>query len=145
MCYLNVQLAGLSGQPHPILHNICTTQEVKMLQLHINFLTCDYQTNKNCPTQYVLVACMTTAEVRRRLYPELLNTITDVQPECEILNTQPPTPPSVLLRFISDCTSINLPESYRIPAHNQGAHKVYKISRDWCFAVHSERSHILKL
>ena len=99
MCYLNIQLTGLSGHSHPILHNISTTQEVKKLRLHIKFLTCDYLTNERlsktypnrspacdlCSAQldsieHILVACIATAEVRRRLYPELLNTVADVQP-----------------------------------------------------------------
>ena len=46
MKYLNVQLAGLSGRPHPAVQNISTTHEVKKLRLHLKFLTCDYLTNE---------------------------------------------------------------------------------------------------
>ena len=164
MIYLNVQLAGLSGRPHPILHNICTTQDAKKLRLHIKFLTCDIMTNdrlsKTRPNrssacdlcsapldsvEHVLVSCNATAEVRRRLYPELLNVVAQVQPLCEILHCQSPPPNPVLAQFILDCTSINLPESFRIPAHNPEVHKVCKISRDWCFAINSERSRLQKL
>ena len=45
MTYLNVQLHGLSGHPHPVLDNIYTTQDVKKLQLHLKFLAGDYLTN----------------------------------------------------------------------------------------------------
>ena len=166
MIYLNVKLTGLSGRPHPILHNICTTQDAKKLRLHIKFLTCDFMTNDRlsktrtsrssacdlCPApapsesvEHVLVSCIATAEVRRRLYPELLNVVAQVQPLCGILHSHPPQPSSVLAQFILDCTSFNLPESCRIPTHNPEVSKVCKISRDWCFAISSERSRLLKL
>ena len=163
MVYLNVQLAGLSGRPHPILQNIWTTQDAMKLRLHIKFLTCDYMTNERlsktrpnkspacdlCPEpvdtiEHTLVSCRATAEVRRRLYPELLNTVSQVQPMCEMLQGQQPPSPSILAQFILDCTSINLPESFRIPAHNPGILKICKASRDWCFAISSERSRLLK-
>ena len=44
MEYFNVQLLGLSGRPHPALHNINTTQECKKLRHHIKFLTGDVLT-----------------------------------------------------------------------------------------------------
>ena len=40
MKYLNVQLSGLTGAPHPALRNISTTQDVKKLRHHLKFLTC---------------------------------------------------------------------------------------------------------
>ena len=46
MKYLNVQLTGLSGNPHPALHNIYTTQQAKKLRLHIKFLTGDFLTGE---------------------------------------------------------------------------------------------------
>ena len=44
MCYLNVQLLGLSGHPHPALLDIFTTQDVRKLRLHIKFLAGDFLT-----------------------------------------------------------------------------------------------------
>ena len=163
MIYLNVQLAGLSGCPHPILQNICTTQDALKLRLHVKFLTCDYMTSERLskthpnksPTcdlctesldtiEHILVTCRATVEVRKRLYPELLNTVAQFQPLSAILQPQQPPPPSVLLQFILDCTSMYLPESFRIPGHNPGILKICKVGRDWCFAVSSERSRLLK-
>ena len=160
MKYLNVQLAGLSGRPHPTLQNICTTQDAKKLRLHLKFLTCDYLTNERISIdkpnlsaacdlcqhhtdsiEHVLTSCRATAEVRRRLYPELVNTVNKVQPMSNILLQHPPD--NILAQFILDCTSLNLPESLRIPAHNTGISEVYRISRDWCFAINSERCRLL--
>ena len=160
MGYLNVQLAGLSGLPHPLLHGIFTTQDAKKLRLHIKFLTCDFITNERlavgrpdkspacslCPApldsiEHVLVSYRATSDIRSRLYPELVNTVAQVQPMCAILSHQPS--PQVLTQFILDCTSINLPQSYRIPSHNSGVAKICKVSRDWCYAIHCERSRLL--
>ena len=44
MEFLNVQLTGLSGQPHPALHSIQTTQDSKRLRLHLKFLCGDLLT-----------------------------------------------------------------------------------------------------
>ena len=41
MTYLNVELHGLSGRPHPILKNVCTTQDARKPRLHLKFLTCE--------------------------------------------------------------------------------------------------------
>ena len=65
-----------------------------------------------------------------------------VQPLCAILECY--SSPPILAQFILDCTSLNLPDNYRIPAHNPNISLVYKISRDWTFAIGSERLRLLK-
>ena len=65
---------------------------------------------------HILAVCPALAVVRQRLYPDLMNVVAKVQPTCEILAM---SPPETLTQFILDCTSINLPESFRIPAHNK--------------------------
>ena len=156
-----MSVSGLSGRPHPILHNIQTTQDVKKLRTHLKFLTCDFLTNdrlaKDKPgfssacelclknrdsIEHVLASCTATAEVRQRLYPELVNSVAQVQPMCSILLCYPS--PSILTQFILDCSSLNLPSSYRIPAHSPDIFKIYRISRDWCYAISCERSRLLK-
>ena len=161
MKYLNVQLSGLSGAPHPALRNIITTQDVKKLRHHLKFLTCDYLTNERlhldqpnlspacdlCKSprdsiQHVLVSCMATHEVRSRIYPELMNCVAKVQPVCSILRRD--HSPETLTQFLLDCSSLSLPDSFRIPAHNPEITSVYKISRDWSFAISKERSRLLR-
>ena len=80
---------------------------------------------------------MAMNEIRSRLYAELVNTIAQVQPNCNILREIPSAP--ILAQFILDCTSLNLPQSIRIPTHNPGIVKICKISRDWCYAISCER------
>ena len=161
MKYFNVQLSGLSGASHPSLRNIFTTQDVKKQRLHLKFLTSDFLTNERksidqpnlspacvlCKDpvesiEHVMVACKATKEVRDRLLPELLNTVLWVQPTCTILNPNPSN--SILVQFIIDYTSLNLPDYFRIPSHNPDISAVYKILRDWAFAINSERSRLIK-
>ena len=44
MKYLNVELHGLTGRPHPSLLGIYTTQDAKKLRLHLKFLCGDFLT-----------------------------------------------------------------------------------------------------
>ena len=161
MQYLNVQLSGLTGQPHPALRNILTTQDVKKLRLHLKFLTGDYlhaerlaldqphlsPACKLCSaavesTEHVLTNCIATAECRRRILPELLQTtVAAVQPMSHVITN--PTSPN-LTQFLLDCTSINLDQSLRVPAHNPKVSDIFKVTRDWCFAVNNERLRLLK-
>ena len=161
MTYLNVQLHGLSGKPHPILQNISNTQDVKKLRLHLKFLTSDYLTNDRialdqkgrsaacslCGAQdtieHVLTLCSATNSVRNRLLPDLMNTVAVVQPTCELLNNYSSS--AVMTQFILDCTSFNLPDPFRIPNHNPRISEIFRISRDWCFGISSERTRLLKL
>ena len=162
MIYLNVQLCGLSGAPHPALRNIRTTQDVKKLRLHLKFLTCDFLTNEKlsldqpslspacdlCQApvdsiEHVLAVCRATHDVRSRLLPDLLNTVARVQPSCSLLHNTASA--GILTQFVLDCTSLNLPDSFRIPAHNPDISAVFRLSRDFCFSISSERSHLLKL
>ena len=155
MKYLNTELLGLSGRPYPILLNVCNKMDVKKLRLQLKFLTCDVyftgQTNPSycdlcgidvdCISKHLLMDCKDLLDIKNRLYPELLNIVKDVQPTCKILALPPPS--SILIQFLLDCTSINLPEDYRIPSHNPSIGDIFRISRDWCFAAGRERHRIL--
>ena len=41
MSYLNVDLQGLSGRPHPALMHTLNLQEIEKARAHLKFLTCD--------------------------------------------------------------------------------------------------------
>ena len=146
---LNVSLLGLSGHPHPALLNKRYTQDARKLRLHVKLLAGDCLTGEvlaSCQphlspacklclnplenTEHVLVSCNATKHIRQRILPELLNAISIVKPESVLLNNHPQ-----LCQFILDCTSINLEENIRIPAHNPATALIFKLSRDWCFAV----------
>ena len=160
MSYLNVQLLGLNGRVHPALLDINTTQDAKKLPPHLKFLSGDFLSGemlasdrpslspacKLCSApadsyDHILLACRATAEIRERIFPELLNIVYQVQPRSILLQNQ--SHPQ-LAQFILDCTSPNLDENLRIPAHNPGISHVYKISRDWTFAISNQRTSLLK-
>ena len=160
MSYLNVQLHGLSGRPHPVLQHIYNTQDIKKLRLHLKFLTNDYLTNDRlaidrpgsspacslCGSmdsiEHVLLSCRATDSVRSRLIPDLLNTVASVDPTNGFLENLPPVP--IMTQFVLDCTSFNLPDPYRISALNSPVSEIYRISRDWCFGISGERLRLLK-
>ena len=112
MCYLNVQLLGLSGHghPHPALMDIFTTQDVKKLGLYIKLLAGDFLTAEreasNQPQlhpicsvsvesiSHVLVQFRPLSKVRERLLPELLNV------QCTALLRHPERPFSTRPRSV---------------------------------------------
>ena len=159
MRFLNVQATGLTGCQHIALHNILTTQDVIKLRAHIKFLCCDLLTGEQlaaqhggdarcrlcpCPmetTEHILTSCRPLHNVRERLLPELLNTVCSVAPTSQLLSN----PDSkYLTQFILDCTSLNLPNPYRLSPQNPETTKIFKVSRDWCFAIMKERTRQLK-
>ena len=157
MTYLNVQLLGLSGRPHPALLHVATVQDVKKLRTHIKLLTGDFLTaeraainnqnaNPQCNTQvetisHILVQCRALSDVRDRLFPELMNTVCRVQPSSSILCNPSPID---LTQFILDCTSINLDSTTRVPAHNPDIKLIFRISCDWCYVLTNERQHLIQ-
>ena len=162
MTYLNVELFGLSGRQHPALFHVYDTREVMKMRLHLKFLTGDYLSFRRlaedngkqdthcriCPAdmediQHILVECRGTAEVRSRLLPELLNTVSVIQPCSGILDHQHLSPRD-LTQFILDCGSFNLINKYRLSYENPGIFEIYRVARNWCFGIHNERKRILK-
>ena len=174
MCYLNVQLAGLTGRHHPALSAIYTTTDVERLRPHIKMLSGDYLTysrvaqdsrsenaDPSCricqsahPQQsvppetvvHILTECIGTADVKERLFPELLNLLLAAAPTRTYL-TQPlslHTSDIYLAQFILDCTSFNLPEHLCINHNNPRLSDIYRFARDFCYAIHSSRTLKLK-
>ena len=129
MKFLNVQLYGLSGLLHPALQYIQDTRDCKKLRSHLKFLTCDIAPHTPVTTacslcnsystdsvEHILMSCRALSEVRNRIFPELINTVSQVQPVSGILSYNIPAP--IMTQFILDCASFNLPDTIRIPAHN---------------------------
>ena len=160
MQYLNVQVQGLSGIPHPALRGINTTQEVLRLRHHLKFLSCDYLTaerlfmdngsNPQCKLcsaplesiEHVLTKCRATKDIHGRMLPELLNAVFSVHSTCDILNIKEHG--NFLTQFLLDCTSLNLPANCRIAAHNPRVGEIFSVSRNWCFAISRARTRLMK-
>ena len=98
MAYLNVQLLGLSGRPHPVLPDIHTTQDVKKLCVHIKLLPRDFLTGESaskdqhqlCPASplcsapvetisHVLVQCKALSNPPHRVNKDCLPSTTNLE------------------------------------------------------------------
>ena len=96
MKYLNVQLSGLNGRAHPSLLHINTTQDARKLRPHLKFLAGDFLSGERLAldqpnlspacklccapiesSEHILTACRATADIRQRIFPELLNIALD--------------------------------------------------------------------
>ena len=105
MHYLNVELLGLSGKPHPLLTAVNNTRDVMKLSSHLKFLTGDYLSfeslandrksndphcrlcDSNCEDiTHILTECRSTSDIRERLFPELDNVVAAINPTSKILN-----------------------------------------------------------
>ena len=157
--FLNVQTTGLSGHPHPALQNILTTRDVLKLRAHLKFLCCDLLTGEQLAreqgadprcklccapvetTEHIISDCKPLHTVRERLLPELLNTVLAVAPDYQLL-VHPYS--AHLTQFILDCTSLNLPNGFRLSPQNPETSTVFRISRDWCYLFMKERTRLLK-
>lgn len=162
MMYLNVQLTGLTNKQHPALHSITDSREVPKLRIHLKFLTGDYMSferlandnakgdpscrlcNASCEDiKHILTECRATSDITSRLLPELLNILVSISPQSHILKLQSLTT-KTLTQFILDCGSFNLDNNYRLCYSLPGISQVFRLSRDWCFAVHNKRMKLLK-
>ena len=162
MEFLNVDLLGLAGRPHPALLNITTPREVEKLRVHLKFLTGDFLTYQRrakdrnsadshcriCPATcedipHVLTECKGTAEVRQRLLPDLLNIVCSINPNSHLLD-YPRVDKKTLTQFILDSGSPNLDNDSRISYDHPSSPEVFRISRDWCFSINNTRNKLLK-
>ena len=137
--YFNVQLLGLNGHPYPALLNIQDTRETLKMKAHLKFLTGDIDSyhhmsldrgvDPSCRlcsapcehTQHILTECCSTAEIRDRLYPQLVNIVSDIQPSCGLLKQ---SSNHLLTQFIIDPSSMNLPN---INSQHPRLHELFRI------------------
>ena len=158
--YFNVQLLGLTGRPHLVILSANDKRSIEKLRIHLKFLTGDFLSysklarNQGCDPycrlclapvenrQHILTECRLTANVRERLYPELVNLVADISPLSSLLDRSM-TPNSILTQFIIDPASMNLPNSHRISYQHPRLPDLYRMSRDWCYAVYKCRGRLL--
>lgn len=158
--YFNVQLLGLTGRPHQVIMSANDKRSIEKLRIHLKFLTGDFLSYAKLArnqggdpycrlclapvenTQHILTECRLTANVKERLYPELVNLVADISPLSSLLDRSK-TPNSLLTQFIIDPASMNLPNSHRISYQHPRLPDLYRLSRDWCYAVFKCRGHLL--
>ena len=160
MEYLNVDLQGLRGKPHPALHNITTTDEVLKCRPHLkmlcgNLFTYEVKYNQSgigsphcrlcespCESvSHIVATCSHLEDVRKRIFEEFQsvpslsrNKLSFSNYLCDEKSTT---------QFILDPSSFNLKK--RIHISDPILPQIFKISRDLGSALLKKRTHSLKL
>ena len=160
MRYFNVNLKGLNGRPHPVLHNIVSSRDALKARCHIKFLCGDIYTQERksryqggspicrlCDNHekeeivHILTICTAYKEIRERIMNEIKSVCESKLPKSyfeDIYQNK-----QLLTQFILDCTSMNL--SKRINADSEIFLEILSLSRDLCFGITRLRSEKLKL
>ena len=163
--FLNVQVIGLTGRPHPVLTWVLTTQDFVRSRVHVKMLAGDYLCYEHlardrgtdpqrrlcqchcshlAPAEdmvHLLTRCWGTAEPRSRILPDLFNTIAQFFSANKLLEVHTHT---VLTQFILDPTSLNLPGDIRLAPDYTILGEVVRLCSNLCFAIHKERIRKLK-
>ena len=166
--FLNIQVVGLSGRPHPVLDGVLTTQEVVKSRIHLRMLSGDYPCqyyvgrDRNQDTAcmickqltplpyhnhtedlaHLLTSCRGTADTRSKILPDLLNEISRHFPNNPVLTLSGNL---WLTQFILDPTSLNLPMAARISPDHPALPHILSACRNYCFIMHKNRSRLLRL
>ena len=90
---------------------------------------------------HLLSQCNGTKDTRDRLVPDLLNTVASYFPDNLLLCS--PTH-AQFCQFLLDCTSLNLPNSLRIPCDHPGFNQITRQCSNLIFAIHRQRNKQLK-
>ena len=85
---------------------------------------------------HILTSCRGTADMRSRIFRELLNVVYKFFPTFTILDTRDE---HTLTQFILDCCSPNLPILTRLDPIQPDISHVFKSCRDMKYSIHSER------
>ena len=160
MEFLNVRLHGLSGKPHPIIAGITDSRDIQKLRAHVKFLTGDILTGErlakdrgtdpkcricsasNDNIVHIMTQCRGTSDIRERLHADLMNTVAQIDDKNMVLEHG--TTDETLTQFVLDPSSMNLPSGYRLSTIHPRLQEVLRISCDWCFALNSIRTTLLK-
>ena len=157
--YFNVSVLSLRGKCHPALWHILTPYEVKKCRLHIKMMTGDYLTyevkakqsggsplcrlcsfpsNHNEDMMHIISVCDAYAEIRSRILKEYCDLSQQINYPFEMILNNPES----LCQFILDPSSLNLMK--RLQTNNVKIPEFYRLSRDFCYAVHSRRMNLLE-
>ena len=164
MTYLNVSNLSVSGPPHPVLCNVAAACDVLKLRVQVRFLVGDYLTysldhshgNGKSPhcrlcsaadttpeetVSHVISRCSALENVRSRILHEIFDVVRNLSPQKWVSNYLHLQDYNTRTQFILDCTSQNLPVSIRVKATDSSV--VFRVTRDFCFAIHKERMRLL--
>ena len=154
MKYFNVNLLSLLGQPHPAIMGVNSIYDTNKLKVHLQMLTGSYMTysvkseqypdvsprcricNRGCDNiPHILTTCEVTEVVRKRILQEMKMLSKYSVSDFNFENIQ--YEEENIIQFILDPSSMNLKE--RINMNDPVLPKIFKRSRDYCYAVHKRR------
>ena len=160
--FLNVSVSGLRGRHHPALSGVTTTHSVRQSRVHIKMLSGDYFCysvkarqqpgvsphcrlcdNPNDNLEHILTRCSATGPQRKKILTEIVVTAQLAKNNIQIDSILGDN--NKLSQFILDPTSMNLDNNCRINICDPIVPALFKVCRDFCFSVHSERTRKLKL
>ena len=160
MKFLNVNLKGLNGRPHPALLQINTTRDYLRTRCHLKFLCDDFYTyerkakfqggspccrlcadNLNEDTVHIIATCTAYSDIRVRILDTMKRACLEATPIFHVNNLFDDN--MLLTQFVLDCTSSNLPR--RINQECDLFSTILSLSRDLCFGIARTRLEKLKL
>ena len=92
--------------------------------------------------EHIITKCAAMNDTRLRILNEMSSVMKSNQSGCEFEMVCSDL--SILTQFILDCCSLNLPNKFRLNMNDPTIVPVFKIARDLCYALHSERLRKLK-
>ena len=162
MKFLNVNLKGLTGRPHPNLNHIVSTRDVQKARCHTKFLCddlytyekkakyqggspfcrlCTEQSTENENNIHIIATCKAYSEIRNDVKEKIIHVFKEAIPAFNIVHIMQDK--TLFTQFILDCTSMNLP--HRINPESDLFISVLKLSRDLCFGISKLRTEKLKM
>ena len=158
MGYLNVSALSLRGKPHPSLWGATTTSEVKEMRPHLKMLCGDYYSyavraaqsggSSHCRlcgfhTEDInhIINCLETSKAKFDTLGYLSNAVHQTKYP---INFTSLSESKFFTQFILDCTSMNLPNQFRVNIRDPAVTNIFKAARKMVNSIHSERLRKLK-
>ena len=146
----------MSRPQHPALRKLHTTADVHRSRPHLKMLSMDYLTYEKRAEQqggknlcrccshclsenlmHILSTCEAYSDIRERVFPQFSSICLHSKFEFWHLVSDS----NELTQFILDPTSLNL--KHRINSCDPNIENIFKISQDYCYAIHKKRISIL--
>ena len=158
MEYLNVATLSLRGKPNPALRGPATTTEVKEMRPHIKMLCGDYFTyavrasqsggSSHCRlcgfSEENIDHVLNCSETSKAKLDTMKNLSDAVQLTKSHIDFALLSESNYFTQFILDCTSLNLPNQFRVNIYDTAISDIFKAARKTVNSIHSERIRKLK-